>query len=509
MFHDSGTPLFDLNEGQILACAKEILYACNRTHSGGDTYDSVNAMVCNENLAVLTPYDTEADPLEIKVDIIQRERSSVVVHNAWLDKKTMAKSVSDLRAAPVVTSDSEVPSKSNTKMFSPFRKLGSTKKGKKKDKRNNDPALYFGQTTPSTPVDSYDEISGVHGTPNSSVHQNEHKRTETNSSASTMATPRQPCFNRDQNDCDENTSDDELQNNNNKKSSEWHNPASSTHDFSQPLGIREGEEPAVPSAKSPNLPPPTITNAYRDKWGTSLSSFPDESSVGSSNGGQTSVSSSDNSGVFKARVKAMFSRKSKSANSAKDFEYYRESRKKSAENEQSEEDTRPSNSISMTTTATTSTGVLSSPSVIPDGVQLDLKSVINTVEEDPGVSDPVRVTPRKVINVEDISFCGTSDIDIDGRSSGNASVPLQSQRSRFINTSAQATEITDRPMCIRVEVRANSKYKICSLDPQGEGDDTWAAVSGVFQQLFYLKSFCNGRPSVSDKVVSISVVDHF
>jgi hypothetical protein len=42
------------------------------------------------------------------------------------------------------------------------------------------------------------------------------------------------------------------------------------------------------------------------------------------------------------------------------------------------------------------------------------------------------------------------------------------------------------------------------MDPQGEGDDTWASVTGMFQQLFYLKSFCNGKPSVSDKVVSIN-----
>ncbi|CAM9646373.1 unnamed protein product, partial [Ectocarpus fasciculatus] len=60
-------PLFDLNEGQLLACAKEILYACNRTHSGGDTYDSVNSMICHDTFAVLTPFDTEAEPMEIRV----------------------------------------------------------------------------------------------------------------------------------------------------------------------------------------------------------------------------------------------------------------------------------------------------------------------------------------------------------------------------------------------------------------------------------------------------------
>jgi hypothetical protein len=58
-------------------------------------------------------------------------------------------------------------------------------------------------------------------------------------------------------------------------------------------------------------------------------------------------------------------------------------------------------------------------------------------------------------------------------------------------------------MCIRVEVRARSSYKICSQDPQGDGTDTWAMVSGTFRQIFYIKSCCNGKPSVSDRIVSI------
>jgi hypothetical protein len=43
-----------------------------------------------------------------------------------------------------------------------------------------------------------------------------------------------------------------------------------------------------------------------------------------------------------------------------------------------------------------------------------------------------------------------------------------------------------------------------SRDPQGEGDDTWAFVAGVFRQIFYLKSHSNGKPSVSDRIVSIN-----
>jgi hypothetical protein len=42
------------------------------------------------------------------------------------------------------------------------------------------------------------------------------------------------------------------------------------------------------------------------------------------------------------------------------------------------------------------------------------------------------------------------------------------------------------------------------MDPQGDETDTWASVTGVFKQLFYLKSHCNGRPSVSDRVINIT-----
>ena len=60
-------------------------------------------------------------------------------------------------------------------------------------------------------------------------------------------------------------------------------------------------------------------------------------------------------------------------------------------------------------------------------------------------------------------------------------------------------------MCIRVNVRGVSRFRVCDTDPQDEKDATWATVHGSFQQCFFIKSNCNGRPAMSDRVVSIVV----
>ena len=63
-------------------------------------------------------------------------------------------------------------------------------------------------------------------------------------------------------------------------------------------------------------------------------------------------------------------------------------------------------------------------------------------------------------------------------------------------------------MCIRVTVKAVSKYRLCTLDPQDEVTDTWATITGEFEQSFYIKSNCNGRPVISDRIVKINIQSH-
>lgn len=60
-------------------------------------------------------------------------------------------------------------------------------------------------------------------------------------------------------------------------------------------------------------------------------------------------------------------------------------------------------------------------------------------------------------------------------------------------------------MCIRIQVIAKSKYRLCNLDPQNDVADNWAIVYGSFRQVFFLKSNSNGRPSMSDRLVTIKV----
>jgi hypothetical protein len=46
----------------------------------------------------------------------------------------------------------------------------------------------------------------------------------------------------------------------------------------------------------------------------------------------------------------------------------------------------------------------------------------------------------------------------------------------------------DRNDCLGIEVivQANAVYKICTIDPEGEDDDTWAVLLAIFEQRFLL-----------------------
>ncbi|RHY66838.1 hypothetical protein DYB38_006741 [Aphanomyces astaci] len=57
----------ELTEAQALAIVRSLLLSCNRTQSGGDTYEAVEFLYHNPSLNVLCPNQLEADPLEINV----------------------------------------------------------------------------------------------------------------------------------------------------------------------------------------------------------------------------------------------------------------------------------------------------------------------------------------------------------------------------------------------------------------------------------------------------------
>lgn len=85
-------------------------------------------------------------------------------------------------------------------------------------------------------------------------------------------------------------------------------------------------------------------------------------------------------------------------------------------------------------------------------------------------------------------------------------------KSRILSTKEIEDPIVDsvssaaQSMCIRIQMIAKSKYRLCNLDPQNELEDNWAIIHGSFHQVFFLKSHSNGRPSMSDRLVTVKVV---
>lgn len=58
---------YDMSESQALAYARDVLLSGNRTRSGGDSYFCVNTLTKNDDLVVLVPSSTEAEPVSITV----------------------------------------------------------------------------------------------------------------------------------------------------------------------------------------------------------------------------------------------------------------------------------------------------------------------------------------------------------------------------------------------------------------------------------------------------------
>ena len=58
---------FCITEAQAVSYARDVLLACNRTRSGGDSYYCMDTLCSNQELVVLCPSSSEADPLRIVV----------------------------------------------------------------------------------------------------------------------------------------------------------------------------------------------------------------------------------------------------------------------------------------------------------------------------------------------------------------------------------------------------------------------------------------------------------
>jgi len=64
-----------ITEAQAVSYARDILLACDRTRSGGDSYFCAENLCLNRNLVVLCPSSTEAKPLSITVSTEYQQKS--------------------------------------------------------------------------------------------------------------------------------------------------------------------------------------------------------------------------------------------------------------------------------------------------------------------------------------------------------------------------------------------------------------------------------------------------
>ena len=144
----------------------------------------------------------------------------------------------------------------------------------------------------------------------------------------------------------------------------------------------------------------------------------------------------------------------------------------------------------------------------------DPKSALDdstAVKSWPGDDDTPKSGKSKKKNILRRAFGGkTEDSDKMSGASSQSSEKGRRKNGRLSKHHGKHSDTDDeesaaQSMCVRIQVIAKSKYRLCNLDPQNEHDDNWAVITGNFHQVFFLKSNSNGRPSVSDRLITAKI----
>lgn len=75
-----------ITEAQAISYARDVLLACDRTRSGGDSYFCLENLCLNRTLVVLCPSSTEANPISIKVSTRCQQNGieeAVITESGW------------------------------------------------------------------------------------------------------------------------------------------------------------------------------------------------------------------------------------------------------------------------------------------------------------------------------------------------------------------------------------------------------------------------------------------
>ncbi len=402
-------PTFELSEGQVLACARDLLVLCGRTQSGGDTYFCVDNMLINkeaeQGLCFLAPISSNSDPLEVTVSVVEsdvrRQRQSIA-HKGNEIADDISVEIAD-RVAKVKQRKSLI---------------GQSEKSTELDQNH--------------PHKEHPSLNGIaHG------------------SAPALAIVL---------DDDGNSSKGNV------------SPA--------PLGAdRESGDYLT----------------LHEEW-ESVSTMSDLTLDTDMSGGNAMMNA--NKRVLSAPLK--LSHPSSLPNNLSTTKIVGSSRVASDQTIQAVHPAFRRKS--------TGTGAPSASTLDKDNERRTSSSAVATkmppADQAIGSESPSSLFAN--LSRPLTGIFGGSSRERKRTSSLNSPVEKMVGKDQMVKT-VDSTDAYVPDMCIRVNVTSISRFRVCDMNPQDEKDANWAVVHGVFQQCFFIKSNCNGRPSMSDRVVTIVV----
>jgi hypothetical protein len=458
------TTFSDLDESQALSCARDILLSCNRTESGGDTYLAIESLLVKKDFAVLTPLGSEEEPLEIIVDIVE-SKHRVLPHreNSPHDdinqqdfdhvysSEMQTHSILSLskRITDDYTDSSGLTFSVSTHEDDPQHvpRADPTRQSQYRESEHLG-ISYLESGDLSMPSD----IEGATAIKSSSIHSKSTKRRTKDMPKLKFQGSGSVSDSSNYSDHSANIEDSFIPDTSHEETSE------SAEDFDRLMSNSYDSSDSPPLGKSCGRLSP-LTRMIEDEdlvkrfhENSPQPSLPTSLVVHSPHYGNSDDVTLDLSEVtldsaLKSNGVGPFSKAIKFVSST------------------------PSKSRS-------DKGLLS-----------------QILKRNEGRSKVVEEGETKSRSVKKQTTLGGIRQALRHKSSSKSEIEV-----------IQDTNPAAQSMCIRIQMIAKSKYRLCNLDPQNELEDNWAVVHGGFHQVFFLKSHSNGRPSMSDRLVTIQVV---
>jgi hypothetical protein len=466
----------DLDEGQALSIARDVLLSCNRTESGGDTYYCVQALLCNSNFAVLTPHGCAVDPIDIVVDVVESFRKKTRRPRSHGDDSSTTHST---------------PSKEQRHPYHHHHHLsGITEVVTPRDSDNVDDENCGGlrdSTTVESDSSSSDQVNGD----TKPVLHSHYPESLLNAAAAQVKQR-----GRHVGDIDD-----------------YYDPAEL---------VLQSDIPGAAALPSNML---LLKEVSKRKKQLSQPGYIERSDSENSIDFSEDSASNNSEKDYNEKSRAQLEMRSVESGTRNQNAYVTPPNRPTPVFQINCDDaTIAMSELTMESAHSKSRRKNSMPSMLRKNLGMgddDLPSPATqkkrhsffswSSNKDP---EPTPLTPsggsqnsNSIISPPPkarLSWRISKKNDDDTNSVTDVRHPSiiaeDEEEEEEEETAAQS-------MCIRIQVIVKSRYRLCNLDPQDEHEDTWANITGQFHQNFFLKSNSNGRPAVSDRFVTVKVDD--